>query len=107
VDTLSRWSGRLWLVGSDGRWGMTARARGGGKGPIRGGRGVGRGSPGAIHVLRLSGVKPAMGAGTSGRRWCRSGRRWATHRSGARGGGSRGSPWLEVVVHVVALTAAR
>jgi hypothetical protein len=41
--------GQLRLAGGDGRWGTVARARGGGEGPIRGGRGVGGGSPRAVH----------------------------------------------------------
>jgi hypothetical protein len=44
VDASWRRSGRLWPVG-----GMAARALGGGEGPVRGGIGVGGGSPVAIH----------------------------------------------------------
>jgi hypothetical protein len=49
VDAPWRWSGQLRLADGDGRWGTAARPRGCGEGPIRGGRGVGRGSPGAVH----------------------------------------------------------
>jgi hypothetical protein len=36
-------------AGGDGRWGTVAKTRGGGEGPIRGGRGIDRGSPEAVH----------------------------------------------------------
>jgi hypothetical protein len=49
VDAPWRRSGRLRLAGGYGRWGTAARARGGGEGPVRGGRGAGGGSPSAVH----------------------------------------------------------
>jgi hypothetical protein len=56
------WSERLWLAGGDGWWGTTARARGGGEGPVSSGRGVGGGSPRAVH----SGGTKAKGDATGG-----------------------------------------
>jgi hypothetical protein len=62
---------RLLPAGGDGRWGTVARARGGGEGPVIGIRGVGRGSPGAVH----GGVARRGEAGDrGGDRWCQSGR---------------------------------
>jgi hypothetical protein len=73
VDAPWRRSGRLQLGSGDGRWGTAARARGGGEGPIRGGRGVSRGSPGAVHSGAARRGEASDGAGTGGRRWCWSG----------------------------------
>jgi hypothetical protein len=49
VDALWRRSGRLQPAGGDGRWGTAARARGGGEGPIGGGRGIDGGSLRTVH----------------------------------------------------------
>jgi hypothetical protein len=67
VDAPWQWSGRLRPAGGDGWWGTVARARGGGEGPIRGGRGSAGAHPGLSMLVWLSGEKPVMGAGTGGR----------------------------------------
>jgi hypothetical protein len=42
--------------------------------PLEVGEGLAGAHPGLSMVERLGGEKSAMGAGTGGRRWCRSGR---------------------------------
>jgi hypothetical protein len=54
--------------------GAVLRARGGGEGPVRGGRGGSMGAhPGLSMVARLGGEKSATEAGTGGHQGCRSG----------------------------------
>jgi hypothetical protein len=56
------------LLRRSGQWGAAARARGGGEGAVRGGRGVGRAHSGLSMVVRLGGEKPVTGVGTDGYR---------------------------------------
>jgi hypothetical protein len=74
MDAPWRRSGRLRLADGDGQWGTVARARGGGEGPIRGGRGVGRGSPGVVHGGAAR--RGEVGDG-SGHRWSPVVQKWS------------------------------
>jgi hypothetical protein len=70
VDAPWRRSGRLQPAGGDGRSGTAARARGGGEGLVRGGRGIGGGSSGAVHGGAAWRGEAGDGGGD---RWCRRG----------------------------------
>jgi hypothetical protein len=105
VDAPWRRSGRLRPADGDGWWGTAARARGGGEGPIRGGRGGGvqRGLTrcypqwcGSARRSRRRGLGPGVSE------WSVAG--YASEQSSW--GWQRGHPWLEAAVHMEALTVA-